>query len=55
MHVHIPPITIYETNQQEWIKTLANIAKTANTQAYKITTQYTQNCIKKEISKYSQP
>jgi len=51
-HVHIPPPTIHGSNQQEWIKTLANIAKTANIQAHKITTQYTQNCIKKAISKY---
>jgi len=39
---------------QEWIKRLAELAKTANVQARKITTQYTQNCIKKAISKYRQ-
>jgi len=48
----ILPPAIHKTNQQEWSKTLANIAKPANIQARKITTQCTQNCIKKAISNY---
>jgi len=53
-YVHIPSLAIHDTNRQEWIKTLSNIAKTTNIQAHKITTQYTKNCIKKAISKYRQ-
>jgi len=40
-HTTIPPPPSEEINQQEWIKTLAHLAKTANKQARKITTKYT--------------
>ena len=53
-HINIPPPPDQADNQQEWITTLANIAKTTNTQARKITTKYIQDCIKKAISKYRQ-
>jgi hypothetical protein len=53
-HVTIPPPPNQEPNQQEWITTIAQIAKNANKQARKITTKYTQECIKKAISKYKQ-
>ena len=43
-----------EPNQQEWIKILAQIVKNANIHARKITTKYTQECVKKIISKYRQ-
>ena len=53
-HTIIPPPPTQESDQQAWLKTLAEIAKNAAVQARKITTQYTQNCIKKAISKYRQ-
>ena len=53
-HITIPPPPDQEQNQQEWIKTLAELAKATNIQARKITTKYTQYCIKKAISKYRQ-
>ena len=52
--VDIPPPPNQEQNQQDWIKILAQIAKTANIQARKITSKYTKECIKKAISKYRQ-
>ena len=52
--VNIPPPPNHEPNQQEWIKILAQIAKTTNLNARKITTKYTQECIKKAITKYRQ-
>jgi len=48
----IPPPPTQQPNQLEWITTLAQIAKTAHKNASKITTKYTQECIKKAISKY---
>ena len=39
--VVIPPPPNQKHNQQEWITRLAQIAKTANTNAQKITTKYT--------------
>ena len=53
-HTTIPPPPHLDTNPQEWIKTIAEIAKTANKQARKITTKYTQECVKKAITKYRQ-
>jgi hypothetical protein len=53
-HINIPPLPIQAAYQQEWIIIIANIAKTTNIQARKITTKYTQDCIKKTISKYRQ-
>ena len=53
-NVTIPPLPTQEHNQQEWIQSLVEIAKTAKIQARKITTKYTQSCIKKAISKYRQ-
>ena len=50
--VNIPPPPNEQPNQQEWIRTLAQIAKTANIHVRKITTKYTQEFVKKEISKY---
>ena len=50
-NVTIPPLPTQEHNQQEWIQSLVEIAKTAKIQARKITTKYTQSCIKKAISK----
>jgi hypothetical protein len=47
----IPP-PHQDPNQLEWITTLAQIAKNANKSARKITTKYTQECIKKAIYKY---
>ena len=38
----------------EWIKTTATIARTANKEARKITTKYNRECIRKDISKYRQ-
>ena len=52
-HINIPPPN-QDLNQEEWIRIIANIAKSAHTQARKITTKYTQECIKKAISKYRQ-
>ncbi len=51
-HANIPPPPPYNANPQQWITTLAELAKTTKTQARKITTKYTQLCIKKVISKY---
>jgi exonuclease III len=53
-HINIPPPPHPNINLQEWIKTIAELAKTANKQARKITTKYTQECIKKTITKYRQ-
>ena len=53
-HTNIPPPPTHEPNQQEWTRTIANTAKAANIQARKITSKYTQDCIKKTISKYRQ-
>ena len=52
--VTIPPPPNQESTHQEWIKTIAGLAKTANIQARKITTKYNHNCVKKAISKYRQ-
>ena len=38
----------------EWIDTIAAIAKIANKKATKITTKYTKKCILKVVSKYRQ-
>jgi hypothetical protein len=53
-NVIIPPLPTEQQDQQEWIQSLVEIAKTAKTQARKITTKYTQSCIKKAILKYRQ-
>ena len=53
-HVIIYPPPTQELDQQAWFKRLAEIAKTAAIQARKITTQYTQDYIKKTITKYRQ-
>lgn len=53
-HANIPPPPNQEPLQQEWIKTLAKIAKTTNIHARIITTKYIQECIKIVISKYKQ-
>lgn len=50
----IPPPPAENNNPQEWIKALAELAKIANKQARKITTKYTQACIRKAITKYRQ-
>ena len=53
-HNTIPPPPDQEINQQDMIKTLASLAKPANTQVRKITTKHTLDSIKKAISKYRQ-
>ena len=53
-HANIPPLPIQEIDQQEWLVTIAAIAKTANTQARTITTKFTRDCIRKAIAKYRQ-
>ena len=53
-HINIPPPPNDNLLKNDWIKELATLAKTANTQARKITTKYTKECIKKAISKYRQ-
>jgi hypothetical protein len=47
-----PPTTTNPPN--EWIDTIATIAKTSNKEARKITTKYTKHCILKAVSKYRQ-
>ena len=53
-HVQIPYPPTTNTPPNEWIDTIAAIAKTANKEARKITTKYTKNCILKAVSKYRQ-
>jgi hypothetical protein len=53
-HVNIPPPPNQELLQQEWLITIATIAKTANICARTITTKYTRDCVRKTISKYRQ-
>ena len=53
-HITIPPPPHPNTNPQEWIKSIAVLAKTANKQARKIIIKYTQECVKKAIAKYKQ-
>ena len=52
--VTIPPPPNQEPNQNEWIKIVAKIVKTANVHARKITTKHIQECVRKAISKYMQ-
>ena len=54
IHTNIPPPLDNDLQKNDWIKELATLAKAANTQARKITTKYTKDCIKKAISKYRQ-
>ena len=51
-HVNIPSLLVDDLLKEEWIRELAIIAKTTNTQARKIITKDTKGCIKKDISKY---
>ena len=53
-HTNIPPPPDNDLLKNDWIKELATLAKATNTQARKITTKYTKDCIKKAISKYRQ-
>ena len=53
-HTTIPPLPNQEDLQQEWLITLATIAKTTNKQARIITTNHTRECVQKTISKYRQ-
>ena len=53
-HVNIPPLPNQELLQQEWLITIATIAKTTNTHARTIITNYTRDCVRKAISKYRQ-
>jgi hypothetical protein len=53
-HANIPPLPNHEPLQQEWLITIASIAKIANTLARTITTKHTRECIKKATSKYRQ-
>ena len=53
-YTNIPPPPDDDLLKNDWIKELATLAKVANTQARKITTKYTKDCIKKAISKYRQ-
>jgi hypothetical protein len=46
-YITIPQPPHPDNNPQKWIETLAELAKTANKQARKITTKYIQECIKK--------
>ena len=50
--IPLPPSQ--DQDHHGWIKRLADLAKTANADARKITTKFTQDCIKKAISKYRQ-
>ena len=52
-HDHPPP-PLPDINPKEWNKIIAELAKTANKQARKITTKYTQECVKKTNAKYRQ-
>ena len=53
-HVQISHPPTIDTTPNEWIDEIADIAKTANREARKITTKYTKECIRKAISKYRQ-
>ena len=53
-HATIPPPPASHLPYNDWIGTLATIAKDAKNQACKITTDYTKTQIKKAISKYQQ-
>ena len=53
-YVQIPHPPTTTTPPNEWIGTIAAIAKTANKEARKTTTKYTKNCILKVVSKYRQ-
>ena len=53
-HATIPPPPASHLEHDEWIGTLATIAKDAKNKARKITTDYTKKQIKKAISKYQQ-
>ena len=50
----IPPLPVNEALQPEWLQTIADIAKQAKLHTRKITTKYTQQCVKKAIFKYRQ-
>jgi hypothetical protein len=47
-NVTIPTLPTAEHDQQEWIQSLVEIAKTTKIHARKITTKYTQSYIKKQ-------
>ena len=53
-YAQIPHPRVIDTIPNEWIDTIAAIAKNANKEARKITTKYTKDCIRKAISKYGQ-
>ena len=53
-HATIPPPPAPHLEYDEWIGTLATIAKDAKNKARKITTDYTKKQIKKTISRYQQ-